>query len=246
MQQTRTLDGTVARGVLSLATAVALALTLAASALLAMPSQDESGGPDTAQAIIAYSFLRHDYLGFNRLLASSASLPMIQNLRSLDAALKSLHCDIPTRMAFGSRQEVTALASVPMGRWINSPRPSRGSLGTWLFVMKPPGHLHRGVLVVFSTEGPRQTTVFRLRRADKGYQARLLLDSFKKGSISNDATQVGAVTTIKFESDNLLLLKDWGEPGIGPPEFTRVRRVFRLNLSTDVVTEVTSGAPGRH
>lgn len=246
MQPTRTLDVTVTRSVLPLAAVITLALTLAASALLAVPSRDESSGPDAAQAIIAYGFLRYDYLGFNKLLASSASLPTIQNLRSLDAALKSLQCDVPTRMAFGSRQEVTALASVPMGRWINSPRPSRGSLGTWLFVMKPPGHLHRGVLVILSDEGPAQTTVFWLRRAGKGYQAGLLLDSFKKGSISNDTTQVGAVTTIKFESDNLLLLKDWGEPGIGPPEFTRVRRVFRLNLSTDVVTEVTSGVPERH
>jgi hypothetical protein len=85
--------------------------------------------------------------------------------------------------------------------------------------------------------------VFWLEEANRGYVARLLFDSFKKGKVSNETTVVGAATSLKFESDNEILLKDWGEPGIGPAEFLRVGRVFRLDLSRDTVTLVSPGTP---
>ncbi len=83
--------------------------------------------------------------------------------------------------------------------------------------------------------------MFWIEEANKGYLAKLLFDSFKKGKISNESTVMGAATSIRFEGDNDILLKDWGEPGIGPPEFMRTGRVFRLNLSRDTLTLVSPG-----
>lgn len=245
MQRTKNPGVTVARSSLSIAVASILALALSAPPVLPMPSQGESGGPNAAQAIVAYGFLRWGDLEFDQLVASSPNLTLVQNLRALDTALKALDCDVRNRMAMASQQYVTALAFAPMRHWIISPAPSAGSLGTWLFVLSPPGNSLRGTLVILATEGPSQTTVFWLKKVGRRYQTKLVFDSFKKGTISNDTTQMGTVTTIQFKSGNSLLLKDWGEPGIGPAEFTRVRRVFHLNLSTDVVTEVSSRTPGR-
>jgi len=239
------LDVTVARTGLSMAAASILALMLAAPALVALPSHGESDGPSAAQAIVAYGFLRWGDQ-FDQLVGSSPNLTLVQNLRALDTALKSLDCDVPNRMAMATHQEVMALASVPTGRWIDAPGPSRGSLGTWLFVMEPPGSPPRGTLVILSTEGPSQTTVFWLSEVGKGYQAKLPFDSFKKGKVSNETTVIGTATSIKFEGSDAILLEDWGEPGIGPPESQRVGRVFRLNLSSGTVVLVLRGTLPQH
>jgi len=226
---------------------LALTLLLVLPALQSGASQDKPNGPSPAQAIVAYSFLHWgSYPVFDQLLTSKMDFPLIQKLSSLDGTLESLHCDVRNRMAFGDRPRLIVFPSFPLGRSINLPPPEEGSLGMWLFVMKPPGNLDRGVLVILSSEGPRQTTVFWLKESGEGYEATLLFDTFKKGVISNDTPQqMGTVTTIKFESNNVILLKDWGAPGVGPPEFTRVRRLFRLDLSKDVVTEVFPGAAPR-
>jgi hypothetical protein len=96
-------------------------------------------------------------------------------------------------------------------------------------------------LVIFSDEAPGQTTVFWLEKSSGGYAARLVFDSFKKGKVRNEWTTVGAVTSVKFLDGNQLLLKDQGEPGVGPPKFRRIDRVFRLDLSQASVTLVSPG-----
>jgi len=203
-------------------------------------------GRSLSQAIITYGYLRWGYDDFDRMLASSPNLPLAKNLKALDAALESLGCDVGTRMA--EPHEALILPPLPFDQWIGFPRAGgrNSSEEGWLFVTQPIGTSPQRVLVVFSTASPEQTTVFWIEETNEGYAAKLLFDSFKKSKISNDTAQVGAATSIRFESDNLLLLKDWGEPGVGPPQLTRVRRVFRLNLSTGVVTEVSSGASPQH
>ncbi|HTS13060.1 MAG TPA: hypothetical protein VMH00_13150 [Candidatus Limnocylindrales bacterium] len=228
------------------AAACALALVLATPAQLSRPSTEQAGGRSLSQAIVAYGFLRWDYLDFDQLLESHATLSLTENLKALDAALASLNCDVRQRMAGSHRTLI--LPPVPFNQWLGFPRtggrnsPEDG----WLFVTQTMATSPERVLVVFSTARPEHTTVFWLEKAGKGYATKLVFDSFKKGKISNEGTVMGAATSVKFESDNVILLKDWGEPGIGPREFTRVGRVFRLDLPRDTVTLVSPGTPSQH
>ena len=141
--------------------------------------------------------------------------------------------------------KVLALPSFPVGRWIGFPSSPKNSIGSWLFVMESPETRQRKTLVIFSGEAPDHTTVFWLERANEGYVVKLLFDSFKKGEVSNEKTVVGAARSIKFLDESQLLLKDQGEPGVGPPEFRRIDRVFRLDLSQASVTLVSPGIPPR-
>ena len=109
--------------------------------------------------------------------------------------------------------------------------------------MESPETRQHKTLVIFSNEAPGQTTVFWLEKTNEGYVAKLVFDSFKKGKVHNEWTTVGAVTSVKFLDENQLLLKDQGEPGVGPPEFRRINRVFRLDLSQASVTSVSPGIP---
>lgn len=210
------------------------------------PDPGGSGGRSLSQAIITYGFLRWNYLEFDQLLAASPNLPLVQNLKALDAALNSLNCDVGKRIA--GPHKALILPPSPSNQWIGFQRPrGRNSPeGGWLFVAQSIGASRQRVLVVFSSASPEQTTVFWLGVTDNGYEAKLLFDSFRKGKISNVTTVMGAATSLKFESDNDILLEDWGEPGVGPPEFAGIRRVFRLDLSRDVVTEVLPRTSREH
>lgn len=196
-----------------------------------------------SQAVIAYSFLRWDYLDLDKLFASDASLQVVQNLQALDSALKSLDCDVPMRLAVPHKALI--LPPLPFNHWVGFRRTGgrNSPEGGWLFVTQPSGNSPQRVLVVFSSSSPEETTVFSIEEADKGYLAELLFDSFKKGKISNASTMMGAVTSIRLESNTEMLVKDWGEPGVGPPNAMRVGRVFRLDLSRDTVALVSPGAP---
>jgi len=233
-------------GSLLLGAACVLALLLVTPAQPLVSNPGESGGRSLSQAIIAYGFLRWDYLDFDRLLTSSPNLPLAQNMKALDAALESLDCDIGKRMA--GPHKALILPPFPFNQWIGFRRAGgrKSPEGGWLFVTQPIGTSPQRVLVVFSSASPEQTTVFWIEEADKGYVAKLLFDSFRKGKIGNESTLMGAATSIRFESDNDILLKDWGEPGIGPPESMRAGRVFRLNLLRDTVTLVSPGTSPQH
>lgn len=189
------------------------------------------GGTSMPQAVIAYGFLRWGYLEFDQLVKSNPTLPVVQNLKVLDEALDSLHCDVPTRMA--SPHQAVILPPDLRGQWIGFSRPggrnSRES--AWLFVTDPKDTKQHRVLVVFSSAAPEHSTIFWLDDNSGRYSASLLYDSLKRGKVSNAPTTVGAITSVKLEKDNIISLKDWGEPGIGPPGSTGARRVFQLNLS---------------
>lgn len=220
--------------------ACALTLALAPVARTAVPEKRS-----LSQAIVAYGFLRGDYLDLDKLFASDASLPVVQNLQALDSALKSLDCDVPTRIALPHKALI--LPSSPMEQWFGFARPGgRNSPDRgWLFVTQSSGTGSGRVLVVLSSASPDRTTVFWLEETGTGYSAKLLYDSLKKGKISNATTMVGAATEVKIEKTGEVLLKDWGEPGVGPREFARVGRIFRLNPSQDTVALVSPGNPVR-
>ncbi len=205
-----------------------------------------SGNSSLSQAIVAYGFLRWDYLDFDKLLAADADLAVVKKLKALDVALKSLDCDVPTRLA--SPHGALILPSSPVDEWVGFPRPqSRNSSDNgWLFVTQPGLAVPQRVLVVFSSASPEHTTIFWLEEADAGYATKLLYDSSKRSKISNEITMIGAVTAVKIGKNGEVLLKDYGEPGVGPREFARVGRVFRLDPSHDTLTLVSPGRPPQH
>ena len=194
------------------------------------------------QAIVAYGYLRWDYLEFDRLLALIPELGLASDLRSLDKSLDSLHCDVPKRMALPHRALV--LPPFPISEWFGFERPGAGNSTEdgWLFVTQAIGRSPQRVLVVLSSSRPEQTTVFWLEHGDGGYAARLLFDSFTKGKIVNETTMVGAARSVSFERENAILLKEFQEPGSGP--FDRMLgRVFRLDLMSGAVTLFSPGVP---
>jgi hypothetical protein len=237
MRQTRNL-AVIAISIVLLAAWLA-SVPVLPQAFASSPGQSDDISP--SQAIVTYSFLRYDYLGFDQVVASNPNLAVARNLRSLDDALESLGCDVRTRMA--GPHGVAALPSFPVGQWIGFPSSSKNSIGRWLFVMERSGTHRHETLVILSDQAPNQTTVFWLEKGTGGYSAKLVFDSFKKGKVRNEWTTVGAATSIKFLDENQLLLKDQGEPGVGPPQFRRINRVFRLDLSQASVTLVSPGIP---
>jgi hypothetical protein len=80
----------------------------------------------------------------------------------------------------------------------------------------------------------------RGEHSDKGYAAKLLFDSFTKGKIANETTVAGAATSVSFEGENAILLKEFREPGSGPFEHM-MGRVFRLDLISETMTLVSPG-----
>lgn len=191
------------------------------------------------QTVITYGFLRWDYVDLDKLFASDTRLPVIRDLQALDAAVKSLDCDVPVRLAMPHKALI--LPSSPKDLWFGFKRlegrssPYRG----WLFVTEPAQGGSQRVLVVLSSASPDRTTAFWLEHTEAGYAVRLLYDSMKKGRITNAATIMGAATEVKIEKTGGILLKDSGEPGVGPREFVRTGRIFRLELSQGAVSLVS-------
>jgi hypothetical protein len=192
-----------------------------------------------AQAIVAYGYLRWDYLEFDKLVALIPDLALASDLRSLNQSLDSLRCDVPKRMAVP--HQTLILPPFPITEWFGFDRPSRNSPDDgWLFVTQATGSSPQHVLVVLSSSGPEQTTVFWLEHSDKGYAAKLLFDSFTKGKVANETTVVGAATFVSFEGENAILLKEFSEPGSG--RFDHVMgRVFSLDLTSDTITLASHG-----
>jgi hypothetical protein len=221
-------------------------LILLTGCVLSMPLSAASGtaSPEDKslpQAIIAYGLFRSDYLALDRLFASDDKGTVLQHLKTLDSSLKALDCDVAMRLAGPHRALI--LPPVPVNAWFGFPRPrGRRSLDAgWLFVTEPVRVNSGRVLVVLSSAAPEHTTVFWLEKTNVGYSTKLLYDSFKKNKVNNETTVIGAVTEMKIDKDKNILLKDWGEPGVGPSQFLRWGRVFRLDTSQDTVSLVSPG-----
>jgi hypothetical protein len=242
MRKIRILHVNASNTLRCVATLLALAFPVG-NARTASSTVGALGARDVSQAVITYGFLRWDYLEFDRLVSSSANLPVLQDLKSLDEAISSINCDVPMRMA--GHHEALILPADLVGQWIGFERPGgRNSTETgWLFLIPSGRTAAQRVLVVFSSGAPEHSTIFWLDQTAGRYSVSLLYDSFKKGKVSNAATTVGAVTSVKLKEDNLILLSDWGEPGIGPPRSTGVRRVFRLNLLDGTIALDETAAP---
>lgn len=220
--------------------AACLILALVPVSAVAVPGQRS-----LPQTVITYGFLRWNYVDLDRLFASDQRFPVIQDLQKLDTALKSLDCDVPARLAMPHAALI--LPPFPKNVWFGFQRigvrnsPDRG----WLFVTEPTERDSQRVLVVVSSASPERTTVFWLRDTGTGYATQLLYDSLKKGRVTNAATIMGAATEVKIENAGNVLLKDWGEPGVGPREFARIGRIFRLEPSQRTVLLVSPGIPVR-
>ena len=78
---------------------LAIGLILAAPVLSAQKRTSTPADSGLPQAIVAYGYLRWDYLEFDQLSALIPDLGLVSDLRSLDKSLDSLHCDVPKRMA---------------------------------------------------------------------------------------------------------------------------------------------------
>jgi hypothetical protein len=221
--------------------ALAIGLVLSPQVLSAQKRTYTPADSGLPQAIVAYGYLRWDYLEFDQLVALIPDLALASDLRSLDKSLDSLHCDVPKRMA--PPHETLILPPFPITQWFGFDRPSRNSPDDgWLFVTQAIGSSPQRVLVVLSSSGAEQTTVFWLEHSDKGYAAKLLFDSFTKGKIANETTVVGAATFVSFEGESAILLKEFSEPGSGPFEHM-MGRVFRLDLMSGTMTLVSPGVP---
>ncbi len=232
MKKTRIPGASALRNLSNLLPVGIFLLTLGLSIEAKPSGKDANNGGGLPEAVVAYGYLRWDYKAFEELVNSSAALPIVKDLKAMNVALDSVRCDIPTRMA-GPHQAML-LPPAPTGQWFSFPRPEGRSSpkNGWLFVTQLGEGVTQRVLVVFSTGAPEHTTVFWLNRSSAGgYSVDLLYDSSTKATVANEATTIGAVTAIRFENSGELLLKDWGEPGIGPAEFNNARRIFRLNLS---------------
>jgi hypothetical protein len=218
--------------------ALAIGLVLSPQVLSAQKHTYTPADSGLPQAIVAYGYPRWDYLEFDRLLALIPELGLASDLKSLDKNLDSLHCDVPKRMAAPHRALI--LPPFPITQWFGFERPESSPEDGWLFVTQDNWSSPDRVLVVLSSSGPEQTTVFWLEHSDKGYAAKLLFDSFTKGKIANETTMVGAATFVSFEGEDAILLKEFREPGSGPFEHM-MGRVFRLDLLSDTITLVSPG-----
>ena len=184
------------------------------------------------QAIIAYGYLRSTYSDFDRMLDSRTSYAFVADMRSLQAALTSVGCDLPTRLAFS--HAVLVVPGLPEGQWIYSANhSSQMAEQATLFLLDHFQSYPDRVLVVLSLVAPERTTVFWLEAALKqGCRCTLLYDSFRRGSISNAPnTVIGAVTAVSRGKDARIQLREVAEPGSRPGAMGMVGRVFEIDLT---------------
>jgi hypothetical protein len=176
-----------------------------------------------AQTIISYGFLRSTYVDFDQLLASDSAPSIARDMKAMQAALTSLGCDVPTRLAFPHGAFV--IPTVPVGVWIGRTAKSSPQEGT-LFVTE--SGAAKGVTVVFSSVAPEETTVFWLAQ---DYTVGLVYDSFHKGEVRNaPSTTMGAIVAVGVAKSGDLLLREWAEPGSRPRLMGAVGRVFQVNM----------------
>jgi hypothetical protein len=203
----------------------------------ARPSERPAGAR-LSQAIVAYGFLRSSYPDFGEVLESHSGSAMARELKALEEALDSLHCDVPIRLAFSHR--ATTLETLVPGQWVeyvkgNAAPPDEG----WLFVVQHQQTRGRSAIVVLSSVAPERTTIFML---EGDFAATLVYDSFGESKISNEqATRVGVLIAIGLDKDGNILLKEWAEPGSRGHFTGSVGRVFQVNVTRKRVTLKDSG-----
>ena len=220
----------------ALPAALVILLLLLAPSCVAQPATG-----DTAQELVAYRYL---VAWFGNTFLSrelhSPTTPLELQMEALGKSLGSLHCDIRQRLAMST--ESILVPSSDAERWLGLFK-SKHIVGSWLVVIKLPETASQRVLVILSSRGPAQTTVFWLEPTGQGYGVSLLYDSFKRDTISNPKWgTIGAASGVKFENDRQLLLRELLEPGSGAdPCLVEWGRLFRLNLSTGRMELVSPG-----
>lgn len=197
-----------------------------------------------SQQIISYGFLRSNYSDFDQMLQSN--LAVAKDMKALQNALDSLHCDVPSLLAFTHRSFV--LPASPQGQWIRSAMPTESMLQEEsLFVTEPLSATPQRVFVVLSSGAPERTTAFWVEEKDGGYAARLVYDTFNKASIRNaPQLAIGVVVGVRLESDHEFLLEQRADLGSRPSIPGALGGVFRVDLSSGVVTQKSPGKLPQH
>lgn len=220
-------------------TAVTAALVISLSSLVPSCFAQPASG-DTAQELVAYRYLvaRFGNTFLSRELHPPTT-PLELQMEALGETLGSLHCDVRRRLAMST--ESILVPSSDAERWLGLFK-SRHTAGSWLVVIQL-SETSQHVLVILSSLGPAQTTVFWLEPTEQGYGVSLLYDSFKKNTISSPKWgMMGAASGVKFENNRELLLRELVEPGSGAdPCLVEWGRLFRINVSTGRMQLVSPG-----
>jgi hypothetical protein len=213
---------------------MACLMVLASGCFLSLGAQQSN---EVAQATIAYGFLVSHYPN-EFLVAPEPTIRAAQDMKDLGNALESLHCDIPTRLAFPH----SAIMVPPSlaDRWLGFPSAAKNrSVGGWLFLIGPLGSASQRFLALLSSAGPARTTVFWLDKGKSGYVTKLIYDSFKKNELGRETTMIGRTTKVRLGKNNDILVKELVEPGSGPQRWQfATGRVFRIDLSQGTITLV--------
>ncbi len=233
----------VVTGASSLLLLLSCGLTLLPSIAPGASSAASENG-DLSQAIIAYGFLVSQYSP-NLSSSQRPTAPLVLDMKRLDDALSSLGCNVPNVLAFPHK--AILVPSSVLGQWLGpSAVPNLAPQEGLLFVAEWPRLPSARALVVLSGVAPDETTVFWFEGGNGAYQAKLVYDSFKMGTIRNAPnTNIGAVTAIRLESSRNILLREWAEPGSRPGHMGAEGRVFRVNLFQHTATLVSSGTTPR-
>ena len=194
---------------------------------------------DIAQQIITYGYLVSAYPD-EFLVGSGPTTGLGRDMKALKAALDALTCDVSTRLAFPHKAII--VPSSLMEQWIGFSLAEPPSLDGGLFVLQPLGGSPSQVLVVLSTKGPARSTAFWREGAGAKYSTKLLYDSFKNSTPTNQAPMMGATVAVRLGENRKLLLRESIEPGAGQRELSAVGRVFEVDLSSAKITLVAPGA----
>ncbi len=188
-----------------------------------------AGVEKLSEALITYGFLRSSYPDFDHLLSSCSTYALTRDMKTLQAALGTLNCDVVIRLAFPHRDLV--VPRWPVGQWIGFPGTGESppELGT-LFVTQPMAASPHCVWVVFSSAAPERTTMFWLQQDKSGYRTKLVYDTSIEGEIKNaPETAVGTITSVSIGERGVILVKEWREPGSRPHHSGLAGRVFALD-----------------
>jgi len=212
---------------------VAGIFVLALSSVWSIHAQENN---EAAQAIIVYGFLVEHYPN-DFLVASHATAPLVKDMSLLASALDSIHCDVPTRLAFPHRAIV--VPSSAADRWLGFRRLDKNRVQDGsLFVIEYSRSGSQRILVVLSSLGPARTTVFWVEKSEGGYVGKLVYDSFKKEELANETT-LGATAEVKLANNNDVLIKELVEVGSGPLRWQFAKgRVFRVDLRGGTIKQL--------
>jgi hypothetical protein len=199
-------------------------------------------GPSLPGAVIAYGFLRSNYVDFDKLLKSDSRFAAVRDMKALQATLDSLGCDVTVRLAFPHRDLIVESSSGTQWTGVPTKGLTPQEEGT-LFVLQPLPANPQRTWAVLSSVAPERTTVLWIEARERGYVSTLVYDSFTKGKIKNAAgTVIGSVISVRVDESGEILLKERAEPGSRPHAMGETGRVFEVDVTQYDVTLKTSGA----